>query len=283
MNPLLDLSPVARSICSSKGLSFRNFVGGGAFKQVFRVERTGERLYALKVITEISRRTIREIKALQLCDHPNIARLFEVGRHDYQDESYDYLLEEFLPGGTLTQKLQSLGRLNNEQTLSLGEKLIDAICHIAGHRLVHRDIKPDNIMFREDGFTPVLVDFGLVRDLTAISLTQTWAMPGPGTPYYSAPEQLNNQKHLIDWRTDQFTLGVVLCCARFGTHPFQHRYQNDPRFTIERVARRRDRNGNVLNQIQDSGLNCLERMTHVWPVQRYKSPEKLLEDWMRQG
>jgi serine/threonine protein kinase len=284
MSPQADLAEVAQSICLSEGLNFRQYVGGGTFKKVFRVEREENEVYALKVVTEASHRTAREIEALQRCDHPNIARLFDVGSHDYQGHSYDYLLEEFLAGGTLTQHLEQHRTYSNDQILSLGEKMINAISHVAELGLVHRDIKPDNIMFREDGSTPVLVDFGLVRDLTATSLTQTWAPRGPGTPYYASPEQLNNKKRLIDWRTDQFSLGVVLCIARFVVHIFKHRNEPDfSRFTVERVARHGSRNQEILNQIHSAGLDCLERMTRVWPVQRYRFPEILSQEWNRQG
>jgi len=282
MSPQVDLSEVARSICASKELTFGQFVGGGAFKQVFQVEQEDNEVYALKVVAEATRRTSREIEALQLCDHPNIARLFEVGTHTYQGNSYDYLIEEFLAGGTLTKKLEDRGNLNTEQTLILGEKLIEAISHLASHKLVHRDIKPDNIMYREDGSTPVIVDFGIVRDLSAVSLTQTWAAQ-PGTPFYAAPEQLNNQKRLIGWRTDQFSLGIVLCCARFGVHPFQQSNDTSPSFVVQRVASRENRSTGTLNLIRDSGLECIEKMTRVWPVERYRLSENLIRDWRGQG
>ena len=283
-NPQVDLADVARSICASEGLNFTRDIGGGGFKRVFLVEQRENEVYALKVVIEASHRTAREIAAMQRCNHPNIARLHRVGRHGYQGRTYDYMIEEYLSGGTLTYRLRQLGSLNNIQTLNLGREMIDAIMHLSGFGLVHRDIKPDNIMFREDGSTPVLVDFGIVRDLTATSLTETWAARGPGTAYYAAPEQLNNQKSLIDWRTDQYSLGVVLCCARFGAHPFKH--NSEPGFsraTVERVTRRGDRNIDILTQISQSGLPCLEKMTRLWPVERYRLPQELLRDWINQG
>lgn len=282
MSPQIDLSGVARRICSSKEMTFGSFVGGGAFKQVFQVEREENEVYALKVVAEATRRTVREIAALQLCDHPNIARLFEVGIHTYQGNSYDFLLEEFLAGGTLAQKLEDQGTLNTNQTLRLGGKLIDAISHLASHKLVHRDLKPDNIMYRENFSTPVIVDFGLVRDLAAVSLTQTWAAQ-PGTPFYAAPEQLNNQKRLIDWRTDQFSLGIVLCFARFGKHPFQQSNDTSPRLAVQRVENHENRNTDTLNLIHDSGLDCIEKMTRIWPIERYRLSESLIQDWREQG
>jgi len=282
MSPQVDLSEVARSICTSKDLTFIEFVGGGEFKQVYQVEKEENEVFALKVVAEATRRTAREIRALQRCDHPNIARLYEVGKHTYQGNSYDYLIEEFLAGGTLTQKLGDQGNLNAEQTLIFGEKLIEAISHLIGHKLVHRDIKPDNIMYREDGSIPVLSDFGIVRDLTDVSLTRTGAFQ-PRTPFFAAPEQLNNQKRLIDWRTDQFSLGIVLCWARFGVHPFQHRDDTSSRFAIERVENRESRSPDTITLIRDSGLECVEKMTCVWPVERYRLSNQLIQDWMAQG
>ena len=163
-----------------------------------------------------------------------------------------------------------------------GEKLIEAISHLIGHKLVHRDIKPDNIMYREDGSIPVLSDFGIVRDLTDVSLTRTGAFQ-PRTPFFAAPEQLNNQKRLIDWRTDQFSLGIVLCWARFGVHPFQHRDDTSSRFAIERVENRESRSPDTITLIRDSGLECVEKMTCVWPVERYRLSNQLIQDWMAQG
>jgi len=200
----VDLAEVAKSICDSEELILRRCVGGGAFKRAFRVEWAPGESYALKVINgpASAPRTLREIDALKKCNHPNIARLVAADSHYFHEVQYDFTLEEFLSGGTLTTRLLRHGNLDNEETLKLGQALIDALGHVASLDLVHRDIKPDNIMFRDDSRTSVLVDFGLVRDLSASSLTHTWVNRGPGTPYFAAPEQLNNQKRLIDWRTD---------------------------------------------------------------------------------
>jgi serine/threonine protein kinase len=281
----VDLSQVAHSICASEGFTLQEEVGGGAFKKVFRIEGSDGNVYALKVIhgSVSSPRTAREVQAMRRCDHPNIARLIHLDAHTFDGHRYDFLLEEYLAGGTLTERVKREGLLSDEATQTLGERLVDTLSHLAGLQLVHRDIKPDNIMYREDGTTPVLSDFGLVRDLAASSLTPTWAVPGPGTPYFAAPEQLNNQKTLIDWRTDQFSLGIVLSFVRFGRHPYQ--YSHEPLYsspTVERVALRHPRCPQFFASIRDSGFVCLEKMTEPWPVQRFRTPEDLWLAWRGQ-
>ncbi len=284
MDSKAKLTQVAKSICDEEGLIFGDYAGGGTFKQVFRVETSDGEVYALKVVkgSASTQRTDREIQAIKKCDHPSIGKLFSVGSHNFESNKYEFILEEFLAGGTLTSFLDRNGFLENKEIFKLGEPLIDAISHIAALNLVHRDIKPDNIMFRSDGITPVLVDFGLVRDLSAVSLTQSWLNCGPGTPYFAAPEQLNNQKELIDWRTDQFSLGVTLCYICFEVHPYQLPNESDwsPK-TIERVAKHGVRSSVVLDKFKKSGLSCLKVMTNAWPVERFRKPSDLEKAWQQ--
>jgi len=75
-------------------------------------------------------------------------------------------------------------------------------------------------MFRSGSDNPVLVDFGLVRALDDSSITQSWLMMGPGTPYFASPEQLNNDKYLISWLSDQFSLALTTAFALTSRHPF---------------------------------------------------------------
>jgi serine/threonine protein kinase len=157
---------------------------------------------------------------------------------------------------------------------AVGEGLILAIQHLHGLGFVHRDIKPDNIMFGGSSFDPVLVDFGLVRDLAAESLTPTWHMRGPGTPYFAPPEQLRNEKHLIDWRSDQFSVGLTLAYAAWGKHPFD--IDGDP---VENVANRGELSGAFRSWALEEGLSVLLKMVSVWPIHRYRYPADLLADW----
>lgn len=281
--PDVALIRIARSICQSEGLTLEHSLGQGSFKQAYLVMDKSGNQYALKIIQDPnpSPRILREIQSLKRCNHLSIAKLINLGTHAIGGVEYQYLIEEYLSGGTLSSLINSLGGLDESSIVSLAKLLADALSHLQTLRLVHRDIKPDNILFRDDISTPVLVDFGCVRDLSASSLTQTWALRGPGTPYFSSPEQLNNQKPLIDWRSDQFSLGVSLFYAQFRAHPYQH--PDEPVFspeTVDRVAQRGERRSDLMQLIGNTPLYPIDKMTTQWPVLRYRYPEDLAEAWV---
>ena len=199
---------------------------------------------------------------------------------DHAGQKYTYLIEEFMDGGTLEDRLKA-GPLDRDETIALGELLISAVAHIAEQRLVHRDLKPANIMFRKKGGEPVVVDFGIVRDLEKTSLTKTYLGMGPGTPFFAPPEQLNNEKNLIDWRADEFALGVVLSLAHLGSHPYKEP-GDDPGRTIGRVAARNGPTAKFSADIAASHLPVLKKMVASWPVNRVRTPKTLLESWKAQ-
>ncbi|MBK9944327.1 MAG: serine/threonine protein kinase [Kouleothrix sp.] len=277
-----ELTQIAQAICGNKGLSFIAKVGEGAFKETFHVKDDQGGSLALKVYKSNTHqeRNDREIQAMRTCNHPGVARLFSLETFVVGQTTYFSTTEEYLAGGPLTDKLKNQGLMSAPAIISLGAHLIDAIAHIASHDFVHRDLKPDNIMFREDGQTAVVVDFGIVRQLNAESLTGTWAMRGPGSPYYAAPEQLNNDKELIDWRTDQFSLGIVLAFCAFGQHPFEAGNQV---LTVEHVAQHGRPSADFLRDIQAAGLPALEKMVAPWPYERYRTPQELAAAWSSQA
>ena len=280
--PLPDLERVAREICTTEGLRFQGHVGEGSFKQTFKVRYNGV-WNALKVYRsgESIDRVIREIKAMARCNHPNIARVTRVDRHTIGSSSFLYSLEEFVGGGSLAARLSDQGQYTLTTVQSLGTQLIDAVSHIEALGLVHRDLKPDNVMLREDGETPVLVDFGLVRDLAAVSITPTWAIHGPGTPLYSSPEQLLNQKTLINWRSDQFSLGVTLSYAAFAFHPYQSK-GDLPVDIVNRVSERKCPTSRFYDAAARIGLTALPKMVSAWPVERFRKPHDLARAWIDQ-
>ena len=276
MGRILEL--VAKAICEHQSLKFIEFAGEGAFKETYHVEDFKEKSQALKVFRSVKspQRTEREIQAMLKCDHTNIGKLMSVSTFNFESDTYLFLIEEFFSGGTLTSRLES-GTFEIAEVKRIGSQLIDAVEHIAARNFVHRDIKPDNVMFREDKETPVIVDFGLVRDLKNTSLTQTWLMHGPGTPLYSAPEQLNNDKELIE-RTDQFALGILLGIAAFGIHPYS-RTNNDPNEVVGNLMTRALINEEFVMKCTSTGLTPLLKMVNQWPIGRYRTTQGLAKAW----
>ena len=153
----------------------------------------------------------------------------------------------------------------------IGVSLAGVLEHLHERRLVHRDIKPANILFRDAGNLPVLTDFGVVRMLDQPSLTRDFLGMGPGTPAYAAPEQLNNEKAQIDWRTDQFGLAVVLAEGLLGRHPFAVPGQGR-REAITAVATKSTLPATSAEQLVDLGFAGLIPALHPWPVARHRRP-----------
>jgi serine/threonine protein kinase len=214
---------------------------------------------------------------MQRCSHSNIGRLSSIAGFDYNGVQHLLSLEEFLCGGTLTARL-NLRLLTAPEAQAMGRQLVSAVAHIASHDLVHRDIKPDNILVRADNVTPVIVDFGLVRDLVGTSLTQTWLIQGPGTPFFAPPEQLRNEKAMIDWRSDQFSLGTVIAMSVFGFHPYQDEGAT-PQQTVERACERAPQSRRFLDAATQANMPFLVRMTAPWPVERFRTTDDLQQTW----
>lgn len=273
-----DLSPIARLVCDRERFTFGALVGAGAFKQTFRATTAEGEPRALKVYDprRMSPRAEREVQAITRCNHPNIARFFSFAGIDVNGETFAYSVEEFLSGGTLTQAMSS--PMPAAKVRELAAPLIDAVAHIERLDLVHRDIKPDNIMFRRVDGAPVVVDFGLVRDLSRSSLTRDWLAQGPGTPFFASPEQLNNEKHLIDWRSDQFALGLVLGLCLTGRHPWAQQGFTDGQ-TVEAIAERAGPSPEFILAALSAGLSVLVTMVAPWPVERIRTPDELAAAW----
>jgi serine/threonine protein kinase len=276
--PLLEA--LAREVSDSIGLIFLGFCGKGAFKETYKAEQKNKQIVALKIIgcdsiDEV--RTDREIDALRRCCTPRIAKLIERRKYIALDgKTYDVVLEEYLDGGSLESRLNS-DQYTQEQVMQLVRGLVLAVQELYVLRLVHRDIKPANIMYRIGSEDPVLVDFGLVRDLSQSSITLSWLPHGPGTPFYAPPEQLNNDKALIDWRADQFAIGVVAAVAIGGRHPYQGKGLS-PGDAVHAVLERRPLAPEFVDDMKKRDLSVLVRMVRPWPVQRYSNPQALLSD-----
>jgi serine/threonine protein kinase len=280
--PTFAMESVAQAICIASGYTFGGAIGQGTFKETYLATKPDGTKVAVKVLRPgcSTDRSDREVDAMKRCAHPNIVALLELAEYEYSGLKYGYLVERFMEGGTLDDRLKK-SLLRREEVLALGDALIRAVGHIADNDLVHRDLKPANIMYPTAGAEAVVGDFGIVRDLSKSSITPTYFMSGPGTPYFAAPEQLNNEKALIDWRTDEFAIGVTLSISHFGFHPYRDEGENENQ-AITRVAARGSPTAKFISRLAAAKLSVLARMVAPWPAERVRTPGDLLGAWRKQ-
>lgn len=172
----------------------------------------------LKIIKKMDERIQREIDIMNNNDIPGVPKIREFSSFDFNGEKCFYILEDYIKGKTLTELIQN-GPIELHKALSLFEYLLSVVEKLEQLKIVHRDIKPDNIICADDG-TYHLIDFGIARNLNLSSLTLTVAAVGPHTPGYGAPELFQYNKFKIDSRADLFSIGVVMYEAIIGKHPF---------------------------------------------------------------
>ena len=196
-------------------------IGRGGFAIVYRARDTKlDRIVALKILhsqlitdPKFIRRFRQEAQAAARFDHPHIVTVYDVG----EEAGQNYLAMEFLSGQPLS-RLVERGPLPVEQAVSVVEQIAGALDVIHSQGLVHRDVKPGNIMLDDTGQT-TLLDFGIVRAAEGTRLTTTMAVLG--TPEYMAPEQAEIEGAAgVDWRADIYALGVVAYEMLVGRPPF---------------------------------------------------------------
>lgn len=154
----------------------------------------------------------REGQALRRLNHPNIVSILSSAAADNQH----YLVMEYVPGGSLHERLKEEKKLPVEQVLKIGLELADALARAHHLEIIHRDIKPANVLLAEDG-TPRLTDFGVAHIGGLQSITQTGVLTG--TYSYLSPEACNGEP--IDARTDVWAFGVLLYEMLAGRRPFE--------------------------------------------------------------
>ena len=198
-------------------------LGEGTFGKVYLAkDQQLNRLVAIKISkTKFHDKTLvdsflNEARMLARLDHPNIVPVHDVGNSE--SEGF-FIVSKYLEGGSLSQAMnrQFADVFWICNTIAL---IADGLHHAHVRKLVHRDIKPDNILLDNSG-NPCIVDFGLALREESFGQGKGWC----GTPLYMSPEQASGEGHLVDGRSDIFSLGVILYEMLAGKKPFEHKNQ----------------------------------------------------------
>jgi len=211
-------------------------LGAGAMGEVYLAEDTRlHRPVALKMLPvgasedeAAAARLVREARVASALTHPNIAVIYEIGEVEREGRRHGFIAMEYVPGRTLAQ-IASERQLEVGEILGIARQVADALAEAHERGVVHRDIKPGNVMVTDRGVVKVL-DFGLAKYAPAGSETATWSgthrlleQPGAviGTLAYMSPEQARGG--VVDERSDVFSLGVLLYELLEGRCPFTGR------------------------------------------------------------
>jgi serine/threonine-protein kinase len=194
-------------------------LGSGGMSTVYLAkDETLQRQVAVKVLhAEISdqpdqiERFRREARAVAKLSHPNVVSVIDAG----EDLGHPYIVFEYIEGETLKQRIERLGRLPLDESAAYAIEVGRGLAAAHGRRLVHRDVKPQNVLIDPEGRAKV-TDFGIARSLEAKGLTATGRVLG--TTDYVAPEQAMGQA--TDSRSDVYSLGVLLYEMATGDVPF---------------------------------------------------------------
>jgi serine/threonine protein kinase/Tfp pilus assembly protein PilF len=250
-------------------------LGQGGMGAVYKARDTElERLVAIKLIRpelashpEILRRFKQELILAREVTHRNVIRIFDLG----QAQGIKFITMEFVEGRDLRALIHEKGKLAVDEAVPIILQISAALdaAHTAG--VVHRDLKPQNVMSDKDGRVYVM-DFGIARSLESQGMTQTGALMG--TPEYMSPEQAKGEK--VDARSDLFALGIIFYETLTGISPFKAETAMAMMFkrTQEKATPLVQLNLGIPGVISDIVAKCLE----INPADRYQTAREVIND-----
>ncbi|MGH7547530.1 MAG: serine/threonine-protein kinase [Gemmatimonadales bacterium] len=220
----LDIATLRQRLQEALGDDFTvgTLLGEGGFAAVFRVrDRQLRRDVAVKVLDlgmtpspSLAERFVREARTIAHLEHPHIVPIYRVG--GYKNEVL-YIVMRCVDGPSLRQLLERHRRLSVGDAARIARQVADALGYAHRHRIVHRDIKPDNILVDASGHV-LVSDFGIAKAAQQASTQLTTEGMVVGTPQYMSPEQATGDR--LDTRADIYSLGIVLYQMLAGAPPF---------------------------------------------------------------
>jgi eukaryotic-like serine/threonine-protein kinase len=252
-------------------------IGIGGMGSVYKARLYGRHdLIAIKVANAqvagdaiLSQRFENEFKLASHLQHPNLVRALGHGLED----GVPYLLMEFVPGRSLDKLIQEKGPMPIPEALAAFEQVAAGLTYIHQNHLIHRDIKPGNILIEPTGRAK-LADLGLIKDLESQTMLTVSRM-GLGTMEYSAPEQFDDAKH-VDVRSDIYGLGAALYVALTGRFPFGPGSQM--RVLMHKLEHQFIPISQLLEGVRPALEQLINRSLHPDPAQRPASIREFLTE-----
>lgn len=257
-------------------------IGGGGMALVYKAKcKLLNRNVAIKVLRdefvndeEFIKKFRRESQSAASLSHPNIVSIYDVGVEQKEDQEIHYIVMEYIKGKTLKDVIVGKGKLSFDETVDYSIQIAEALEHAHKNHIIHRDIKPHNIMITEDGRAKV-TDFGIARAATSSTMTNTSNVIG--SVHYFSPEQARGG--YTDERSDIYSLGIVMYEMITGKVP----YEGDSPISValkhiqEDIILPKDIDSTIPIGLQNIIMKCVKKTQS----DRYKTASELLQDLRR--
>ena len=250
-------------------------IGEGGMANVYLANDTIlDRKVAIKVLRgdlsqdeKFIRRFQREALSVSNLSHPNVVEVYDVG----EEEGQHYIVMEYIEGKTLKQLLNKRGTLTLSEVIDIMNQLTDGLAHAHDAYIIHRDIKPQNIMIEDDGLIKI-TDFGIAMALNSTQLTQTNSVMG--SVHYLPPEQANGKGSTM--KSDIYSLGILMYELLTGNVPFKgdNAVEIALKHLKERLPSIRRQNPTIPQSVE----NIVLKATAKNPKNRYDSVKEMHDD-----